>query len=295
VKAARLARRRLLVLPHSRGAALGTVFFARWIGAAVGARSHELGATSVLDERRQTDRTVLSRPTKLRLGRLAILRDVLGDLFIQHHGSSHNGLPLTGEARTRKSNALGRMVARASSGAAAELGGDARGLYSLLMPPDDREIVDPLSPTTRAERKWLLVSSFVLVAVSWGGLAPSKIDAFGLEIGQTRPGVLVGLAATATAYFLCAFYFYYRSDRFVADKRYFLAQRAAGRELTKELRTLAGIPDFEGGKLEDTSLRLTHGTFKRFVRRRYVFEFWSAIGAGLASLLAALTWAVCSA
>jgi hypothetical protein len=70
---------------------------------------------------------------------------------------------------------------------------------------DIREFTDALSTTTRAERKYLLVASAALVLLSWGGLAPTKISAMGLELGAVNTVLLVVVAWLATAYFFLAF------------------------------------------------------------------------------------------
>jgi hypothetical protein len=151
-------------------------------------------------------------------------------------------------------------------------------------------IADPLSATTRTERRWLLVSSFALLALSWGGLTPTSVDAFGVQVGATRPAVLVGLTLAVTVYFLCAFIFYYRSDQFATDQDFRRLQIATAEEIRTAIGELVGIPGLNDHKLQTMSEDIARSAFKKFLRARYRFEFLSAVGIGVGSISAGVAW-----
>jgi hypothetical protein len=76
----------------------------------------------------------------------------------------------------------------------------------------ERDIADPLSPVTRTERQWLLLSNVVLFAIVYGGLVPSKISAMGIEITKTNRRVLIGILEVVAIYFLTGFVLYAKAD-----------------------------------------------------------------------------------
>src|ERR1043165_9564129 len=93
--------------------------------------------------------------------------------------------------------------------------------------PETSSVSDPLSGITRAERRWLLVSSFVLVEISWGGLVPREIEALGLRVGPSSPPILVLSCCGAAGYFLIAYLYYHRADMAEANLRLLYAKHAA--------------------------------------------------------------------
>ena len=160
------------------------------------------------------------------------------------------------------------------------------------MPDRDlRDVADPLSKTTRAERKWLLVSAFGIVVLSWGGLVPTRISAFGVEIGASKAMALVVLTMAICIYFLCTFIVYYRSDRFATED--FLAHHEAeiSDAFFSEMKEKLGALE-DGGKTQGAVRQAFRHTFKRFFRVRYGFEFWSAVSIASASLVAGSIWLV---
>jgi hypothetical protein len=152
------------------------------------------------------------------------------------------------------------------------------------------EVSDALSETTRAERRSLLASSVVLVALSWGGLVPAKISALGLDVDHVNSKILVALALGINLYFLCAFIFYYRADLYVAERQ--LQKYTKG--LTDEDRNLfaekLSRDPGTGGNLDATLARINRRRVKQFIRLRYGFDFWSAVGIGAGAALAAGAW-----
>jgi hypothetical protein len=149
-------------------------------------------------------------------------------------------------------------------------------------------IADPLSPTTRAERRWLLVSSVILVALTWGGLVPTKLGALGMEINHVNVTVLVVLTCAVTSYFLAAFIYYYRADRFASNREAVLEED----RLVDEAVT-SGVPANVGmtpEKFKATMGEFMGLQFRRYIYSRYQFEYWSALIAGIGSLAAAVAW-----
>jgi hypothetical protein len=151
-----------------------------------------------------------------------------------------------------------------------------------------RTIADPLSSTTRVERRWLLVSSVVLVALTWGGLSPTKLNAFGIEINRVNAGVLVGLTCVITAYFLIAFVFYYRADRFAANREAVLEEERLVKTAADSNAHLEVGMTSEAFK--DAMGHYLNLQFQRYVYSRYRFEYWSALFAGFGSLASASIW-----
>jgi len=156
---------------------------------------------------------------------------------------------------------------------------------------DIRDVSDSLSTTTRAERKGLLVASTTLVLLSWGGLAPTKVAAFGLEIGAVKTVLLVAVAWAVTAYFLMAFVFYHRADRFAAEDQLTRLQAEAADSYFARLKEEMGDDVLKkGGKTHETVTRAFHNSFTRHIRLRYEFDYWSALTIGGGSLLAGAIW-----
>lgn len=71
---------------------------------------------------------------------------------------------------------------------------------------------DPLSEVTRKERKSLLISCVVGIAISAGGLVPDKIEALGISIEPNQEESLYYILAGVIAYLLTAFTIYAWSD-----------------------------------------------------------------------------------
>src|SRR6266853_1621174 len=71
---------------------------------------------------------------------------------------------------------------------------------------------DPLSLTTRKERKSLLGIGIVAIAVVKIGLVPTKISALGIEFSATDQKHIYHILAVIVIYYLVAFTFYALSD-----------------------------------------------------------------------------------
>ncbi len=151
-----------------------------------------------------------------------------------------------------------------------------------------RDVVDPLSMTTRAERRWLLVSSVVLVALTWGGLVPTKIDAFGMEIPTINARVLVWLTCLVTAYFLAAFIFYFRADHFAVNRSAIdTVDSLTDKLVSSGANKNVGMTEERFGEVLSAWWDIQ---LKRYLYLRYRFELWSAVTAGAMSIVSALVW-----
>ncbi len=81
-------------------------------------------------------------------------------------------------------------------------------------PPAIR-VRDPLSDVTRRERRSLLATSLLLVAIVKSGFVPEKISALGIEFSKGNQRWLLVVLGLVTLYFAMAFMIYAASD-FVA-------------------------------------------------------------------------------
>lgn len=88
-----------------------------------------------------------------------------------------------------------------------------------MSPPDaflqsvrDPTASDPLSDVSRAERKALLVSTFVAIAISKGGLIPKEIPSLKITLEATQELTLLFLVAAGLCYYLFGFWIYGLSD-----------------------------------------------------------------------------------
>jgi hypothetical protein len=73
-------------------------------------------------------------------------------------------------------------------------------------------VTDPLSEVTRAERKALLASCVIGLAISVGGLVPEKIETFGIEVSAAQEQNLLQILAGVITYYLTGFSIYAWSD-----------------------------------------------------------------------------------
>lgn len=76
----------------------------------------------------------------------------------------------------------------------------------------DALLGDPMSETTRRERRSLLLVSFVGVAMTMTGLIPTQISSLGLEFGVKHPRAVSWLLLFIVFYLLCAFVLYGYAD-----------------------------------------------------------------------------------
>jgi hypothetical protein len=73
-------------------------------------------------------------------------------------------------------------------------------------------LADPLSDVTRRERRLLLGTTLLQIAIVFGGLQPHKIETLGIELSSGEIGWLVGLVCLVQSYLGVAFWYYAQSD-----------------------------------------------------------------------------------
>jgi hypothetical protein len=124
-------------------------------------------------------------------------------------------------------------------------------------------VTDPLSEVTRAERKALLTSCVIGLAISVGGLVPEKIETFGIEVSATQEQNLLQILAGVITYYLVGFSIYAWSD---LKRRESLATLARG----KVRPTMEGaMEDFKRAEKElgkDPAKATALFSDKRFLR-----------------------------
>jgi len=96
--------------------------------------------------------------------------------------------------------------------------------------PAEIRLRDPLSETTRAERRSLLAISVIGLIIVKTGLVPSKISALGIDFSFTDQVFLFRALSAITAYFLLAFVIYAASDLAAWTHAIFSATRERIRE-----------------------------------------------------------------
>jgi hypothetical protein len=79
---------------------------------------------------------------------------------------------------------------------------------------------DSLSPLSRAERRNLLLASFIGFLIATAGLVPAKISAFEIELNIPEKIAFTNATALIILYFLLAFITYALSDFLVWRKKY---------------------------------------------------------------------------
>lgn len=102
------------------------------------------------------------------------------------------------------------------------------------------ELRDPLSEVTRRERKALLGTSVLAVALVKAGLLPTEITALGVTLAASDQKALLVLLGFVILYFLGAFLLYGGSDLVT----WRVSQREALREIIRKLRF--GAEDEQG-------------------------------------------------
>jgi hypothetical protein len=102
------------------------------------------------------------------------------------------------------------------------------------------------------------------------------------------------LAWFVCAYFLVTFLFHYRSDRFATDEQLGRHVAEASDEFFQKLKESMGSLE-TGGKTHEAVRHAFRNSHTRYIRIRYEFDFWSAVGISVAALLAGAVWLVMKA
>jgi hypothetical protein len=76
----------------------------------------------------------------------------------------------------------------------------------------DPRVLDPLSEVTRRERKALLIVSLIALAITFGGLVPTEIQALGVKLSPPERDSILLLIALSVIYLLGGFSIYAWAD-----------------------------------------------------------------------------------
>lgn len=154
------------------------------------------------------------------------------------------------------------------------------------MTVDERALADPLSPPTRAERKFLLLANLILFAVVWGRLVPKEIVVAGIKITDIDARALVIMLEAIAVYALAGFLIYSRAD---LSAWRLVRHRQAEAQQGSEDDALASVPtiDPEGHLVmhavdSKRDIKLADRTFDI----RGVFEFWLPVVVGIVNPIA---------
>ena len=151
---------------------------------------------------------------------------------------------------------------------------------------NERELADPLSPSTRAERKFLLLTNLILFAVVWGRLVPKEFVVSGFKVSEIDVHALVLMLEAVAVYALAGFLISSRADLSawrVLRNRQAEAQQDAGDSAPASLPSI----DDEGHLVvrEDDSKRAVRQAEHMYDIRGF-FEFWLPVVVGVVNPIA---------
>jgi hypothetical protein len=141
---------------------------------------------------------------------------------------------------------------------------------------------DGLSPITRKERRNLLLSSAIGIAIVAMGIAPNSLTALGVTTSVSRPTAFKPVVGVVVLYFVLAFAIYGYAD-FIAwfHKRRHIKKRlireeisnARSRERVLEELERIGVPDC----MDDEDWETNEDFVKRHVGEKTSYEFMSSV------------------
>ena len=160
----------------------------------------------------------------------------------------------------------------------------------------DPRVLDPLSEVTRRERKALLIVSLIALAISLGGLVPTKIQALGVDLSVPQQDSILLLIALSVIYLLGGFSIYLWADwrsrsLAIALGRYRIpsdldSKAASGQQ---RLNAIIGANDFERLTSDPEIKRLfSISEDMRLVQRARVTGTWRALFDLVVPILVAL-------
>lgn len=170
----------------------------------------------------------------------------------------------------------------------------------------ESDLTDPLTDTTRRERRHLLIAALVSLAITLGNLIPSKVTALGISISEAQQVNLHLLLALIILYFMFAFCFYghvdYQQWRVKIDtaQRYRMAAIKTLMSHFDRSSLLAKVNVPQTKKEQDEQLKHLSKAesykiqielsenLMRATKRRVFFEFAAPLGAGLWALVLVL-------
>jgi hypothetical protein len=160
--------------------------------------------------------------------------------------------------------------------------------------PAEIRLRDPLSETTRAERRNLLAISAIGIIIVKTGLVPSKISALGIDFSFTDQLLLFRALSAITGYFLVAFVVYAASDLAAWTHAIVSATRERMRaQQLEELESDMRQRDIRRAVEHELASRMGRAysifRFSVMSRIRALFDFLVPVVIGLWSVLATLT------
>jgi hypothetical protein len=154
-----------------------------------------------------------------------------------------------------------------------------------LATTDDRltEIIleltrDPLSETTRKERKALLGISTLAITVGHARIIPERISALGVDLSITDQQALIYILQAILCYFLFAFFYYVSTD--------WLKWHYLRTALQKEGELKPSEMGFREGRIRDELMRIANFSIVRGSRLRILFDFLVPILIGVYAIFA---------
>ena len=151
--------------------------------------------------------------------------------------------------------------------------------------PREIKLSDPLSEVARKERKFLLASCILGIAMVKAGIVPSKISVLGIDFAKTDQKFLLLVLGIIILYFLVAFLIYAASDIIIWHNLFSQSLKASMVSRGKseaEKDPLMVMEDYIDDFLRRPfSVRFILGLTNPVSLLRAIFEFLLPIAAGI--------------
>lgn len=118
------------------------------------------------------------------------------------------------------------------------------------------QLTSPVSEPTRKGRRSMLLMSVVLLAITYGGIQPGKIEQLGIEFSTEQQNAVVVVLLAIQLYLIAAFWVARPIDRYVWDRQFSAIAQAALSALSGEQRKLYRTPEHDGLGLLRTAERI---------------------------------------
>lgn len=158
--------------------------------------------------------------------------------------------------------------------------------------PGEVKLSNPLSEVARKERKFLLGSSILGIALVKAGFVPTKISALGIEFAKTDQNSLLSVLGIIILYFLIAFLIYAASDIIIWHRSFSRSLKASMVDRWKseaEKDPVMEMTDYIDNFLKRPfSVRFILGLATPVSLLRAIFEFLLPIAVGIYAI--AIIW-----
>lgn len=142
------------------------------------------------------------------------------------------------------------------------------------------ELVDPLRDVTRRERRMLLVINVVLLAIVFGDLVPTRVEALGISVSQAESNWLVILLLSVDLYLVMAFWIYATADIRAWEMKLAAQDENVRRNISRLYLRLKGEDGLAYAERKDLADKVYDAPWrisrKIYGRRRW-FEYWFPI------------------